>query len=74
MNRSFLFCKPTIIFEYDLFTFVNLFQANGHLLYPLKTSENQRFSDVFGGHKKYQWHKMGQLKINSGTYWTRAKN
>ena len=60
--------------KYDLFSFVNPFQANGLFLYTMKTSKTQRFSDVFRGYKKYQWHKMGQLEINSGTYWTRAKN
>ena len=29
----------------------NLFQANALFLYPLKTSENQRFSDVFRGYR-----------------------
>ena len=31
---------------------INLFQANVPFLYPLKTSENRRFSDVFRGYKK----------------------
>ena len=31
---------------------INPFQATGLFLYPLKTSENQRFSDVFRGHRK----------------------
>ena len=30
----------------------NPFQATGLFLYPLKTSGNQRFSDVFRGYKK----------------------
>ena len=30
----------------------NLFQVNVPFLYPLKTSENQRFSDAFRGYKK----------------------
>ena len=31
---------------------VNSFHANGLFRYPLKTSENQRFSDVFKGYQK----------------------
>ena len=30
----------------------NSFYAAGLFLYPLKTSENYRFSDVFGGYRK----------------------
>ena len=30
---------------------VNLFHTNVLFLYPLKTSENLRFSDVFGGYR-----------------------
>ena len=30
----------------------NPFHATGLFLYPLKTSENQRFSDVFRGYRK----------------------
>ena len=30
---------------------LNPFQANSTFLYPLKTSENQRFSDIFRGYK-----------------------
>ena len=30
---------------------VNPFHATGLFLYPLKTSENQRFSDVFRGYR-----------------------
>ena len=36
------------VFFLNNFT-VNLFHATGFFLYPLKTSENQRFSDVFRG-------------------------
>ena len=32
------------------------------LLYPLKTSKNQR-SDVFGGCRKRQWHVMGYVSL-----------
>ena len=30
----------------------------GLFSYPLKTSENQRFSDVFKGYKRDQWHEV----------------
>ena len=30
----------------------NSFQANVPFLYPMKTSEKQRFSDVFRGYRK----------------------
>ena len=33
-------------------TLLNPFYATGLFLYPLKTSENQRFSDVFMGYRK----------------------
>ena len=32
--------------------FLKLFQTSASFLYPLKTSENQRFSDVFREYKK----------------------
>ena len=31
---------------------INKFQVNVSFLYPLKKSENQRFSDVLGGYRK----------------------
>ena len=31
---------------------LNPFHATGHFLYPLKISENQRFSDIFRGAQK----------------------
>ena len=31
---------------------INPFHATGLFLYPLKTSENHRFSDVFRGYQK----------------------
>ena len=37
---------------------LNPFLANVHILYPLKTPENQRFSGVFRGYK------MGTLAGN----------
>ena len=43
--------------------FFNPFQANVPFLYPLKTSDNLWFSDVFrggGGIEKKHWHEMGQ--------------
>ena len=38
---------------------VNPFHATDLFLYPLKTSENQRFSDAFRGYRKRSWHEMG---------------
>ena len=38
--------------KYLIITKINPFQANVPFLYPLKMSENQRFSDVFRGYKK----------------------
>ena len=35
------------------------FHARDFFWYQLKTSENQRFSDVFRGIKRDQWHEMG---------------
>ena len=42
-------------------TYINPFPATGLLLYPLKTSENLWFSDVFreGGIERDQWHEAG---------------
>ena len=37
----------------------NPFYATDLFRYPLKTLENQRFSDVFRGIKREQWHEMG---------------
>ena len=37
-------------------SFINLFHATGLFLYPLKTSENKRFSDVSGVIERDQWH------------------
>ena len=37
---------------------INPFLANAPILYPLKTPENQRFSDVFRGYK------LGTLATN----------
>ena len=38
---------------------LNPFSANVPLLYPLKTSENLRFSDVFRGYRVEYWLKIG---------------
>ena len=38
---------------------LNPFHATDLFLYLLKTLENLWFSDVFRGHRKRQWHKMG---------------
>ena len=38
-----------------------LFQSNIPFLYPLKTSDNSRFSDVFNGHRNVTLVKMGYI-------------
>ena len=42
---------------------VNPFSTNVPLLYPLKTSENFRFSDVFRGYRSGTLVEMGLLQI-----------
>ena len=38
---------------------INTFPDIGFFLYPLKTCESDRFSDVFRGYRKRdQWHEM----------------
>ena len=37
----------------------NPFHVTAVFLYPLKTSENQRFSDVFWGYRKKSVHEVG---------------
>ena len=39
--------------------FINSFHVFGVFLYAQKTSENQRFSNIFRGYRKRQWHEMG---------------
>ena len=39
---------------------INPFQANVPFLYPMKTSENFWFSDVFVGIEREHWPEMGQ--------------
>ena len=55
--RTNLFLHILSCFQFGLVTFVmkgilpiNLFQPNDSFLYPLKTSESQRFSDIFRGY------------------------
>ena len=38
---------------------LNAFHATGLFRYPLKTSENLWFSDIFRGVERDQWHEMG---------------
>ena len=51
-NHQFKLCMTVFFF--------NPFHAIGLILYPLKTSENQRFSDVFREYRTDQWHRIGQ--------------
>ena len=47
------YSEPTEISKIGLFAkIVNPFHATGLFRYPLKTSEKQRFSDVFRGYRK----------------------
>ena len=46
---------PTLYMKH--YTLYNSFHANVPFLYPLKTSENQRFSDVFRGIEMGHWPK-----------------
>ena len=40
---------------------MNLFTANNFFLYPLKSTENMRFSETFRGPKRgAMWHEMGK--------------
>ena len=45
-----------------LFNFCVFVHATGLFLYPLETSENQGFSDVFRVIGRDQWYEMGSLK------------
>ena len=38
------------LYDWSLLTHLNLYSPNVTFLYPLKTSENGRFSDVFRGY------------------------
>ena len=49
---------------------VNPFHAAGLFLYPLKTSENQSFSDNFRGYKKKPVLRNGYLTLLLGVYFT----
>ena len=42
---------------------LNLFSTNVSLLYPLKTSENQRYFDVFRGIEVEHWSKKVKLRM-----------
>ena len=42
-----------------IFLHFNPFHGTGLFLYPLKTSENQRFSDVLGSIERDHWHQIG---------------
>ena len=50
-------CKS---FGKNIHVYINPFQANTPFLYPLKTSENLWFSDVFRGYIRMEhWPEMG---------------
>ena len=54
---EFLFNKVTNL------NLINPFHATGFFLYPLKTSENQRFSNVFRGYRKRTMARNGSKNI-----------
>ena len=55
-------CEKKII-RYEVLSTFNPFQPIASFLYPLKTSDNQRFSDVFRGIQIEHWAKI--LNISS---------
>ena len=57
-------CCPSKLFDINaLKTFFNPFHAIGPFLYPLKKSENKRFSDIFRMYKKRQAVAWNGLKL-----------
>ena len=42
---------------------INPFSTHAPLLYPLKTSENRRFSDLFRGYRSGTWVENGLMKL-----------
>ena len=57
-----------MVFRGCLVDLVNPFHTAGLFLYPLKTSENQRFSDIFmggEGMKRYQWYEWVNMCVCS---------
>ena len=51
---------------YKMYLFINIFPANGPILEPLKTPENQRFSGVFRGYKMGILARNGLMQLR---YW-----
>ena len=49
----------SVLFKPDFSILINLLHATSLFLYPLKTSENQRFSDVSKGYRKRYCHEPG---------------
>ena len=49
----------SVLFKPDFSILINLLHAISLFLYPLKTSENQRFSDVSKGYRKRYCHEPG---------------
>ena len=70
-NASFLYCSFVNVFSYVInhhYSIINPFHATGFFQYLLRTSENQRFTDVLKGYWKYPvvWNglKGFQLSLN----------
>ena len=47
--------------EIKLCQSINPYGVTGLFLYPLKTQENQRFSEIFRGIEIDHWHEMGEV-------------
>ena len=54
-------------YEINKIYVINPFHTTGLFHSPLKTSENQMFSDAFRGVDRDQWHEMGSRQNMS--YW-----
>ena len=51
-SPSFNPTRPRFLIRHIFWKIFNPFHATGVFLYPLKTSENQRFSDVSSGYRE----------------------
>ena len=56
-----LVCAYILLLKSVSVKVTNPYHATGPFLYPLKTSENQSFSNVLGGIEREQWHEMVQV-------------
>ena len=58
---QFIECRA---FKFHAFSIVNQFQANVPFIYPLKTPENQQFSDFVGACRNglLAWNRLSNIK------------